>query len=134
MDTAVTYNSISLAERRLDKFDKKVTWSEKLTYVKMITPQPSVFENLTEIVFSEEEEEILIDDKEQLKLLDSNVCDKRSIVLVDSLSTPVENNQNKNYEEYFNSFPKSSAYADAGHSQNLEIITQRTFEEKKKMK
>ena len=51
-------------KKRQEKFDKKVTWSEKLTEIKMITPQPSKFENLTEIVFSEEEEDILNEDKE----------------------------------------------------------------------
>ena len=140
METATSDNYISLDQRRLEKFDKKVTWSETLMEIKMITPQPSVFENLTEIVFSEEEEDIFIEDKEQVKLLDSNFCDKPIRVLVDSLSTPVENIQNKNYEEYFNSFHKNPKYSEnctkssecTEHSQNMEIITQRTFEEERK--
>ena len=40
----------------LDKL-KKVTWSENLTDVKVMTPQPSVFDNFAGIVFLEEEEE-----------------------------------------------------------------------------
>ena len=39
----------------LDKL-KKVSWSENLTDVKVMTPQPSVFDNIAGIVFSEEEE------------------------------------------------------------------------------
>merc|ERR1712106_985988 len=38
------------------KTDKKVTWSENLINVKMMTPQTSVIENLTDIVIEEEEE------------------------------------------------------------------------------
>eukprot|EP00092_Neocalanus_flemingeri_P005923 GFUD01006377.1.p1 GENE.GFUD01006377.1~~GFUD01006377.1.p1 ORF type:complete len:186 (+),score=43.53 GFUD01006377.1:244-801(+) len=62
METMNTYKSISLAQRRMEKFDKKVTWSEKLTDIKVITPQPSVLDNLKEIVFYEEEEDNLIED------------------------------------------------------------------------
>ena len=40
----------------LDKL-KKVTWKENLTDVKVMTPQPSVFDNFAGIVFLEEEEE-----------------------------------------------------------------------------
>ena len=45
----------------LDKL-KKVTWSENLTDVKVITPQPSVFDNFAGIVFLEEEE---VEDEDQ---------------------------------------------------------------------
>ena len=37
--------------------DKTVTWSENLTNIKMMTPQTSVIENMTDIVIHEEEEE-----------------------------------------------------------------------------
>ena len=40
---------------RFRKFPKKVTWSENLTDVKVMTPQPSVFDNFAGIVFLEEE-------------------------------------------------------------------------------
>ena len=46
-----------LAEIRFRKFPKKVTRSENLTDVKVITPQPSVFDNFAGIVFLEEEED-----------------------------------------------------------------------------
>eukprot|EP00092_Neocalanus_flemingeri_P059353 GFUD01070913.1.p1 GENE.GFUD01070913.1~~GFUD01070913.1.p1 ORF type:complete len:151 (-),score=35.55 GFUD01070913.1:113-565(-) len=66
METMSTYKSISLAQRRMEKFDKKVTWSEKLTDIKVITPQPSVLDNLKEVVFYEEEEDNLIEDKKPI--------------------------------------------------------------------
>ena len=59
----------------LDKL-KKVTWSENLTDVKVITPQPSVFDNFAAIVFLEEEEEdqeIRIKIKKPLTFSDSEL-------------------------------------------------------------
>ena len=38
--------------------DKRVTWSENLIDIKVMTPQTSVHENLTDIVITEEEEDI----------------------------------------------------------------------------
>ena len=58
----------ALSGRRMDKLDKKVTWSENLTDVKIMTPQPSVFHNLREIVFFEEDEETLTKDTCEYKL------------------------------------------------------------------
>ena len=52
-----TSNIKPLAQIRVTKFTKKVTWSENLTDVKVMTPQPSVFDNFAGIVFLEEEEE-----------------------------------------------------------------------------
>eukprot|EP00092_Neocalanus_flemingeri_P104341 GFUD01133635.1.p1 GENE.GFUD01133635.1~~GFUD01133635.1.p1 ORF type:complete len:105 (+),score=20.84 GFUD01133635.1:82-396(+) len=75
METGNTYKSIFLAQRRMKKFNKK-TWSEKLTDIKVITPQPSVFGNLAEIVFYEEEEEDIIEEKRPLTVLAMNQCDK----------------------------------------------------------
>ena len=40
-----------------EKMGKKVTWSDNLTDVKVITPQPSVFQHFASHVFLEEEEE-----------------------------------------------------------------------------
>ena len=60
-----THNMKPLAEIRFRKFPKKVTWSENLTDVKVMTPQPSVFDNFAGIVFQEEEEESVCEDKEQ---------------------------------------------------------------------
>ena len=57
MDLVNTHRSLS--GRRMEKLDKKVTWSENLTDVKIMTPQPSVFHNLRDIVFCEEDEETL---------------------------------------------------------------------------
>ena len=56
----------------LDKL-KKVTWSENLTYVKVMTPQPSLFDNFAGIVFLEEEEdqEIMIKIKTPLTFSES---------------------------------------------------------------
>ena len=58
----------ALSGRRMEKLDKKVTWSENLTDVKIMTPQPSVFHNLREIVFFEEDEETLTKDTCEYKL------------------------------------------------------------------
>ena len=61
-----TPNIKPLAQIRLRKFTKKVTWSENLTEVKVMTPQPSVFDNFAGNVFLEEEEENnLSEDNEQ---------------------------------------------------------------------
>ena len=38
--------------------DKRVTWSENLINIKVMTPQTSVHENLVDIVITEEEEDI----------------------------------------------------------------------------
>ena len=56
----------------LDKL-KRVTWSENLTDVKVMTPQPSVFDNFAGIVFLEEEEdeEIMIKIKTPLTFSES---------------------------------------------------------------
>ena len=51
--------------KRFRKFPKKVTWSENLTDVNVMTPQPSVFDNFAGIVFLEDEEENLSEDNEQ---------------------------------------------------------------------
>ena len=64
----------------MEKLDKKVSWSEKLTDVKVITTQPSTYEHLTEILEDpgeeEEEEEKLI--KEPCIDLDTINCNKQS--------------------------------------------------------
>ena len=49
--------SISAAKKRMEKFTKKVTWSNELTNVKLMTPELSKFDNLNKIIFYEEEEE-----------------------------------------------------------------------------
>ena len=41
----------------MEKLDKKVSWSEKLTDVKVITTQPSTYEHLTQILEDPGEEE-----------------------------------------------------------------------------
>jgi len=84
-DTSNSYKS--LGQRRLGKFDKKVTWSSKLTAVKVITPQPSWFDNLTDIAFTEEEEEdedkdedsLISEEKEQFTWITTNNHDNISI-------------------------------------------------------
>ena len=38
-------------QHKMEKLSKKVTWSENLTDVRMITPQPSVFEHFSSLVF-----------------------------------------------------------------------------------
>jgi hypothetical protein len=60
-----TPNIKPLAQIRFRKFTKKVTWSENLTDVKLITPQPSVFDNFAGIVFLEEEEEHFCQDNKE---------------------------------------------------------------------
>ena len=60
-----TTNIKPLPKIRFGKFPKKVTWSENLTDVKVMTPQPSVFDNFAAIVFLEEEEENFREDNEQ---------------------------------------------------------------------
>ena len=60
-----TPNIKPLAQIRFRKFPKKVTWSKNLTDVKVMTPQPSVFDNFAVNVFLEEEEENLSEDNEQ---------------------------------------------------------------------
>ena len=48
-----------------DKMVKKVTWSNNLTDVKVITPQPSVFQHFASHVFLEEEEEEYKEEEEE---------------------------------------------------------------------
>ena len=51
-----------LTKIRFRKSPKRVTWSENLTDVKVMTPQPSVFDNFAGIIFFEEDEENFSED------------------------------------------------------------------------
>jgi hypothetical protein len=54
-----------LPQIRFRKFTKKVTWSENLTDIKVMTPQPSGFDTFAGIVFLEEEEENFCQDNKE---------------------------------------------------------------------
>ena len=49
-------------ERRA-KFSKRVTWSLQLTDVKVMTPQPTIFEEVADIIFMEKDEDMVEDDQ-----------------------------------------------------------------------
>ena len=66
----------------MEKLDKKVSWSENLTDVKVISTQPSMYEHLTDISEDPEEEEEPCTDSE------TNLCNKSSKTLMDSPKTP----------------------------------------------
>ena len=44
------------------KLSKKVTWSLQLIDVKVMTPQPTMYEQVADIIFLEEEEDMLEDE------------------------------------------------------------------------
>ena len=46
------------------KLSKKVTWSLQLIDVKVMTPQPTMYEKVADIIFLEEEED-MVEDKEK---------------------------------------------------------------------
>ena len=46
------------------KLGKKVTWSLQLIDVKVMTPQPTMYEKVADIIFLEEEED-MVEDKEK---------------------------------------------------------------------
>ena len=68
METGKSFTSISFSSKRLGKFAKKVTWSEQLTDVRVMTPLPSVFEHFAGLVFLEEDEDQLYKDEGELSL------------------------------------------------------------------
>ena len=49
--------------QRRAKFSKRVTWSHQLTDVKVMTPQPTLFEEVADIIFMEEDEDMIEDDQ-----------------------------------------------------------------------
>ena len=100
----------------MDKLDKKVTWSENLTDVKIMTPQASVFHNLREIVFCEEDEETLT----------KETCEYKPIA--------TENHKDNEKDRYLdindqNCFNKSK---DKSNYQNNETLAKRNLEEERK--
>ena len=138
MESTKPYKSIVLAHLRLEKFNKKVTWSDELTDVKVMTPQSSMFDNFAEIVFLEEEEESFIEDEGPPKFVQSNICDKSRTDLSDSLSTSKENIQCKNCErilqtlQCYQSCHCYKTFDYVAQCQNMETITQTSFEEEKR--
>ena len=81
-----TTKTLPLSEERLGKTDKTVTWSENLTNIKMMTPQTSVIENMTDIVIHEEEEE---------NVEEPTTFQEPRRTFVDSMATHIENIQSK---------------------------------------
>ena len=55
METGKSLKPIYTNQHKLEKLSKKVTWSENLTDVRILTPQPSVFEHFASLEFLEEE-------------------------------------------------------------------------------
>ena len=119
METTKTF---PLSEDRLGKIEKSVTWSENLTNIKMMTPQTSVIENMTDIVIYEEEEKV-----EELAPFRES-----SGTFVDSLVTQVENIQNKENDDFqcLEKCKKSDDYSLKGHHQDNQ--SQNNFQDEHK--
>ena len=108
----------SLSDRRMDKLDKKVTWKENLTDVKIMTPQASVFHNLREIVFREEDEEAL--DKDKVHLMHQNLNTSYISQTGEHNLNTTENHKDNEKDE------------DKSKYQNNETFVKRNFEEERK--
>ena len=107
----------SLSDRRMEKLDKKVTWKENLTDVKIMTPQASVFHNLREIVFCEEDEDAFTKDTWEYK------------------PNAIENHKDDEKDKYLdindqNCFNRSKE--DMSNFQNNETPAKRNLEEERK--
>ena len=101
----------------MEKLDKKVTWKENLTDVKIMTPQASVFHNLREIVFCEEDEDAFTKDTWEYKpnAIENHKDDEKDKYL------------DINYQNCFNkSKEEKSKY------QNNETLAKRNLEEERK--
>jgi hypothetical protein len=107
----------------MEKLDKKVTWKENLTDVKIMTPQTSVFHNLREIVFCEEDEETL--DKDKVHLMHQNLNTSYiSQTWKHNLNTTENNKDNENDED--------KSKEDKSEYQNNKTFVKRNFEEERK--
>ena len=85
------------------KCEKKVSWRNNLTDVKVITSPPGVFDNITEIVWLEEEEDNLMQDEDPSLLLKShnNISDHQN------KKSPQENEENKSCEKFHHYFTQN---------------------------
>ena len=82
------YKPTSAAQRRAEKFGKKVTWSDQLTKVNILTPELSKFDKLFKVIFHEEEEENITEKEEITEKKDIN--EKKDITEKEDLAEDKE--------------------------------------------
>ena len=119
------------------KCEKKVSWRNNLTDVKVITPPPGVFDNITEIVWLEEEEDNLMQDEDPSILLKSciNISDNPRNNLDNCLqSTQKKDRTSQSHERFTDYFPQNDQFSKTSEcmSGNQGAITGRKVEEKRR--